>query len=320
MQKKISYQFLLLSIFQCIAAISISQNLPTYEQYHFNQLVINPAYAGSNGTLDVQAFIHTQWTEMDGAPQTESLSASTVVGDGRHGIGISFVHDNVGVSDKIQLKADYAFRMYMGKGVLAIGISAIANYTNWNYAELDAFQDGDPAFTDVPETSLTPNSGFGIWYSNPIMFTGLSIPVLVENEDLAVIPNADETINVYDATRHYFYTLGFLIPISENFKLKPYTLAKYSFGSPVQIDGSLSMIFYDFLWVGGSYRTDKSITLMAEYFLKKNNTLRSNTFGFGYAYNFRNDNTSALFGATHEVFISFNLDTHITKFVNPRFF
>ncbi len=320
MRRKNTIALLILLLFTGASALVNGQNLPSFEQYHFNQLVINPAYAGSNGTLDIQSFVHSQWTEMAAAPQTESLSISTAAGDGKHGIGLSLVHDQAGVSNKLQIQADYAFRMYLNKGVLAIGLGATANYTDWNYAQLDAYNDGDPAFTGIPETSITPNAGVGVWYSNPFMFTGLSVPVLIEHKDIASITGTNEPLQLYDAARHVFYSLGFLIPISQNFALKPYTLAKYSFGSPVQIDGSLSMIFYDFLWVGGSYRTDNSITVMAEYFLKKKNTLRSNTFGFGYAYNFRNDGTSAIFGATHEIFISFNLVHNTTRFVNPRFF
>lgn len=311
----------LICICSCFSAVQLhAQNQPGYEQYHFNQLVINPAYAGSNGVLDIQTFFRRQWTDMDGAPKTESIAISTAVGDGKHGLGFSVVHDNVAVSDKLQLHLDYAFRMYMGDGVLALGVSAQAIYTHLNYGQLDAFQNGDPTFINAPENNIAPNAGFGIWYSNKNMFTGFSVPLLIEKKDIAAVGLDDSSMDFQDATRHYFYTLGFLFPVSENVSLKPYTLIKYSYGAPVQLDASMSVIFYDFLWAGGSYRTDNSVTLMLEYFLKKNTTIQDRALGFGYAYNFRTDKTNTFFGPTHEFFISFNLDTHNTKFANPRFF
>lgn len=311
-------------IFYCLFAVQYSnaQNQPAFEQYHFNQFIINPAYAGSKGTLDAQAFIRRQWTEMEGAPRTESVSAHTALGDEKHGIGITLLHDEMAVTDKLKFDFNYAFRIYTGGGVLAFGVSAGASYTQLNYAQLDAYADGDPAFINAPETVWSPNAGAGIWYSNNFMFTGFSAPVLLEQENVSsdIIEDNVGEIDLAEATRHYYYTLGFLIPVKENFSLKPYTLAKYSYGSPVQVDASLSMIFYDFLWMGGSYRTDNSFTIMAEYFLTKNTTLQKREIGFGYAYNFRTGNTGTLFGPTHELFISFNLDKHTTVFKNPRFF
>ncbi|MFN3940896.1 MAG: type IX secretion system membrane protein PorP/SprF, partial [Chitinophagales bacterium] len=172
------------------------------------------------------------------------------------------------------------------------------------------------------ETVWSPNAGAGVWFSNNRMFTGFSVPVLLEQGDVSsdLIQSNVGNVELAESTRHYYYTLGFLIPVKENFSLKPYTLAKYTEGSPVQLDASLSMVFYDFLWVGGSYRTDNSVTIMAEYFLIKNATLQKREIGFGYAYNFRTGSTAALFGPTHELFIAFNLDKHNTLFKNPRFF
>ena len=47
-----------------------AQQDPHYTQYMYNMNVINPAYAGSRGTLSLSALGRTQWTDTDGAPRT----------------------------------------------------------------------------------------------------------------------------------------------------------------------------------------------------------------------------------------------------------
>ena len=61
-----------------ITAVSVEKTMaqqdPKYSQYMFNQMAINPAYAGSKEALSATAFIRSQWTGIEGAPKTETFS------------------------------------------------------------------------------------------------------------------------------------------------------------------------------------------------------------------------------------------------------
>jgi len=51
-----------------------SQQDAQYSQYMFNQLALNPAYAGSRDVLATSLLYRNQWTGIKGAPTTASLS------------------------------------------------------------------------------------------------------------------------------------------------------------------------------------------------------------------------------------------------------
>ena len=52
----------------------IAQQDPHYTQYMFNTMSINPAYAGSTGSLQALLLYRSQWVGVDGAPETQNFS------------------------------------------------------------------------------------------------------------------------------------------------------------------------------------------------------------------------------------------------------
>ena len=73
------------NLFLALSALLLSLNIygqqdPQYTQYMYNMNVLNPAYAGSKGTLSIGALGRVQWANMDGAPKTFTLSANAAVG------------------------------------------------------------------------------------------------------------------------------------------------------------------------------------------------------------------------------------------------
>jgi type IX secretion system PorP/SprF family membrane protein len=53
---------------------AVAQQDPQFNQYFFNPLGVNPAYAGSRGTLSAIAIHRSQWVGFDGAPSSESFA------------------------------------------------------------------------------------------------------------------------------------------------------------------------------------------------------------------------------------------------------
>jgi len=52
----------------------LAQQDPQYSQYQFNQMIINPAYAGTKDALSALIDIRKQWSGFDGSPSTQSFS------------------------------------------------------------------------------------------------------------------------------------------------------------------------------------------------------------------------------------------------------
>lgn len=57
------------------------QQDPQYTQYMYNMNVINPAYAGSRENLSFGLLYRTQWTGIDGAPETGTFFGHLPVGE-----------------------------------------------------------------------------------------------------------------------------------------------------------------------------------------------------------------------------------------------
>jgi len=49
-------------------------------QYMFNQMVVNPGYAGSKNYISADALYRTQWVNFPGAPTTETFSIHSPIG------------------------------------------------------------------------------------------------------------------------------------------------------------------------------------------------------------------------------------------------
>ena len=82
------YKSLKLTTVACVMAFaSFSQQDPQYSQYMFNQLVINPAYAGSRDAISSVIDLRQQWLSMPGAPTTANISAHSPLKMENIGVG-----------------------------------------------------------------------------------------------------------------------------------------------------------------------------------------------------------------------------------------
>ncbi|MDR2848526.1 MAG: PorP/SprF family type IX secretion system membrane protein, partial [Bacteroidales bacterium] len=80
-----------------------AQQDPQYSQYMFNQLAINPGYAGSRDAICATALHRQQWVGLKGAPVTSVFSAHTpfqLFGQS-HGVGLNIVSDQLGFNKDI---------------------------------------------------------------------------------------------------------------------------------------------------------------------------------------------------------------------------
>ncbi|HAE14902.1 MAG: type IX secretion system membrane protein PorP/SprF [Chitinophagales bacterium] len=316
MNRRCIYLILLL-----LPLLGQTQNEPVFDQYRFNQLVLNPAYAGSQGTLEGTAMARRQWVGLEDAPGTESVILHAQLANGKIGLGGKLLHDQIGPTEKTTYALDYAYRMYMGSGTLAVGLELSAANYRLNYTQLDAYQDGDPAFTGVPGQLMSYNAGLGVWFNSKRFYSGLSVPNVVskadENDPLAPVLNE---LDPYIQTIHAYWTGGYMLQLSRNVALLPHGMVRYDLHAPIVYEGGLELLFREQVQLGAAWQSVEALTIKGEFFLDLNNTLSDRALGVGYAYNQRLDETQPVFGSTHEVFITLQWNKRATRFVSPRFF
>jgi len=253
--KKITFVLILI-----LGTLSLkAQQMPMYTHYMYNTLTVNPAYAGSRDALTITALNRTQWVGFSGAPMTQTLSMHTPLRSENIGLGLSVLNDKIGPTNNTSIFADFAFIMNLTeRSKLALGVSAGANIFRADLNSLGITQPNDPVFAYNINNEITPNFGFGAYYSRERFYAGISVPSLIESNYFEISqPEGD--ILIGKGKRHFFFISGALFHLSPNLDFKPTTLIKATSGAPIQADITASFIIMQKLLLGGMYRTGDAV-------------------------------------------------------------
>ena len=310
MRKLILVMALLLS---CFAVEMQAQQDPQYTQYMYNMNIVNPAYAGSRGTLSIGLLGRTQWVGISDAPKTATLSIHAPVGKNL-AAGFSAIADTYGPVNEQNIYADLSYTITTSEeGRFAFGLKG--GITLFDVGLLSdiippqtvpgvdrLFQD------DINE--IFPNFGAGVYYYTDKFYAGLSAPNLLETKHLE---KQSGTITRASEKMHYFFTSGYVFDLSETLKLKPSFMAKAVSGAPLSLDVTANMLFNDRLELGLNYRLDDSIGGLVNFGVTPD--LR-----IGYAYDYTTSNLGNFNSGTHEMFLLWDIDFSKKNLKSPRFF
>lgn len=303
----------LLKLFVFVFSITTlySQQDAQYTQYMYNMHVINPAYAGSEGTLNIGVLARNQWVGIDGAPKTLTATVNAPVGR-NVGLGFSVIADNIGPVKEQNVFADFSYTLQLGgESNLAFGLKGGFSFLNADLIGLD-LGDGvsDDAFLENIDRAMG-NFGVGMFYYTDKFYLGASVPNMLKTLQFK---KKNGYIYDYKAIEelHYFITSGYIFEASDNLKLKPSVMLKAVEGAPLSIDLSGNALINEKFELGLSWRLDDSVSAMF-------NVLVSPTTRVGYAYDYTLSKLGDFNSGSHEVFILFNISNSRAG-LSPRFF
>lgn len=291
---------------------SYAQQDAQYTQYMYNMNVINPAYAGSRGTLSLGLLARSQWTNVNGGPKTMTFDAHAPVGK-KVGMGLSVIADEIGPAKEQNIYADFSYTLTTSQeGRLAFGLKAGVTLLNVNLLDvvLPQTATGDDPLFDENINDAFPNVGAGVYYYNDKWYAGFSVPNLLKSEHLD-----KENINTKASEEiHYFLTTGYVFDLSSTLKFKPSILVKGVTGAPVSFDVNANFLMYDRFEVGASYRWQDAVSMLFNFGVTR-------SFRVGYAYDytiseFSNSNT----GGSHELMLLYDISFSKKNLKSPRFF
>ncbi len=306
MRQKTSYILTLLLL--VIGFESYGQQDPQYTQYMYNMHILNPAYAGSEGTLNLRFLGRTQWVGIDGAPKTFTASIDAPVGK-RVGLGLSVIADKIGPAKEQNIYADFSYTLPVSEeGKLAFGLKGGFTMLNVDLTSLrlpNTPPSNDPLFANnINETS--PNFGAGLFYYTNSYYVGLSVPNFLPTryikDDMSLVEEM-----------HGFLTAGVVFNISDSFKLKPSTMIKAALGAPLSWDLSLNALIKNFLELGVSMRQQDSVSGLIGVQV-------SRSIRLGYAYDYTLSELNNYNSGSHELMLLINISNSRDVMVSPRFF
>jgi len=300
--KKLSIIALLL-----LALQTYGQQDPQYTQYMYNMNIINPAYAGSRENLSFGLLYRSQWTGIEGAPETGTFFGHLPVGN-KMGVGLSVIADQIGPVKETNAYADISYTLKLGgEHRLAFGVKLGATFHDIGLTGIDLIDPNDPFFSENVN-EVTPNIGAGFFYYTDKYYLSVSVPNMLSSVHLDA-----NGFEIGSETQHYFVTGGYVFDLSPNTELKPSFLVKSAFDAPLSFDANLNVRFYKKFEIGGSYRLDDSFSGMVNFAITP-------TVRIGYAYDAVTSDINEFAPASHEVFFLFDLNFPKRVSRSPRYF
>jgi type IX secretion system PorP/SprF family membrane protein len=307
---------------------SHAQQDPMFTKYMFNTLIYNPAFAGTKDHLSIGLLHRTQWVKLDGAPTTQTLTIHTPLKGKRVAVGGSLLHDDIGISKEVKLNGYYAYHInFKGNSKLSVGVSG--GVSNWqaDFGDLEIDNPNDPSLMGNMQKFL-PIVGAGAFYYNDLFYIGFSTPNILPND----LPSINTIFNARQYG-HYYLGGGLMLPLSSTLVFKPSFLIKNSnlygafgnnnVGAPTEFDIDVSLLFYDALWVGMSFRSafegfnstssvDSADAWLA-YYLR-------NGFRVGVAFDYTLTPLQKVSVGSFEMVLGYEFDYKESAIMTPRYF
>lgn len=280
----------------CLFCASAQQR-PVMSTYMFNGLSLNPAYAGSLNILSASFLHRKQWINVDGAPVSNILAVHSSFYGNQIGLGLQASQDVIGVHKESALYFSGAYKIKTSAGILAMGLSGGFDNRRSDFTELNILNQEDELLTGTP-TRFTPNFGTGIYFANPKMYVGISVPYILENSLFQV--QADGTTSEAKESRYYYATGGLVLDINQNIKFSPSALIRYQEQSRLGWDLNATIIFDGIAYAGVSYRSGDALVFLTQLILNEN-------FRIGYAYDATVNALNNHSRGTHEIMLNYRV-------------
>jgi type IX secretion system PorP/SprF family membrane protein len=305
--KGMKFSFIIFFLMGICVTVSAQQD-PMFTQYMHNPVSINPAYAGSRGTLNIVGMHRQQWVGIDGAPKTLALSVNSPFIKYNVGIGLTLLYDQIGPTKQTSLFGDYSYHLKIkNKTKLALGLKGGVNVLEKDLANLLHHEDDEYLSMNGYQKLYLPNFGVGTYLYSDRYYLGLSIPKLLQNS------LSDDSNQFNKEKTHYFISGGVVVGIVDGIKFKPSSTLRIVKGSPVSTELSLAVLLQDKLWFGAMYRIEDALGGMVKIDISKE-------LSIGYSYDYTLSKLGVYSQGTHEIFISFDFIQKGRKILSPRYF
>lgn len=149
---------------------------PSGTQWFQNQYLANPAMAGIDSGLHLNAAYRRQYNGIDGAPETGHFSADGALGR-RVGAGFKIFNDEAGLITRTKLAATYAYHLPLGTNnqQLHFGLSLAFNIQRLDYTKVDG-DAADPSLAAFNRRDNYFEAEYGMAYTDGHLFLQAALP------------------------------------------------------------------------------------------------------------------------------------------------
>lgn len=298
------WKFLAAGIISCSAQQAMAQQHPVYAQYLFNGMVVNPAYPSMDEFSSATVVARNQWLGMEGAPKTGTFSFYSPLKATNTSIGFLAMQDKITIYSQTGVHLNISQKVKLNKKLtLAMGLKGGMEQFRENNTHLAT---DDPVFAQDQRYWKT-DIGFGFMLYSEKFFVGLSAPSF-HNFDIG------NSVNKVAFKRHMYLHGGMILDVNKDIKFRPGLLFRQVGGAGVQMDVNASFLFKDVVWVGATWRTEKTAAAMVQLQIGKSLQL-------GYAYDFASASyLKGMQNGSHELMLNYRFSLVKGKALTPRMF
>ncbi|MBT8254684.1 MAG: type IX secretion system membrane protein PorP/SprF [Flavobacteriaceae bacterium] len=253
--------FVLIALMAVISPLSFSQEgLPIYSDYLTdNYYLIHPSMAGVANCGKLRLTARQQWFGQDDAPNLQTLSAHSRLGDGPSGLGAIVYNDKNGFHSQVGAYLTYAHHIMFSRNtidlsMLSFGLSA--GFIQYKLDETSFLSEGfDPIIAGIEQSATNFNIDFGFSYHFIDFYAHATVKNILNNEGI----NFNEQGLSFDNLRTYLVSSGYVFKkINSEYAWEPSIMFMYRDATKessidINFKGYKEMDFGT-LWAGLSYR------------------------------------------------------------------
>ncbi len=275
-----------------------AQQDPNYTFYRYNMNLINPAFAGADETTRLGANVRSQWANIEGAPETQSLVFGIPMGK-NVGLGASIINDKTFIERQTSLAIDFSYKLKLNDTHdIYFGLKAGFNSYDANTQGLVTYGiQQDPNLMNI-DGRFNPNVGAGAYLKSDSYFISFSIPRVLTPDRLE---QNDGLARLGMDRVHMYLAGGYDFPVGGSVLLRSTALFRYVNASPLSMDLTALLDFNEKFGFGAAYRLNESLSGLFTF----------SALGFleiGYAYEMAFERpVKNIDNGTHEIMLNLKL-------------
>ena len=233
---------------------------PSLTHYWMLQPQYNPAAAGTTEYLRVIGAYSAQMSGYDDAPATmyAGVDLPMFFVNPRHGLGLSFLNDEIGLFSHKRFSLQYAYRFKLFGGQLGFGVQGDMLNETFDGSKVDLEESEDDVFATSEVNGSKIDAAFGLWYGHKNWYVGLS------SQHLTAPTVKMGEKNQIKVERSYYFTAGYNIQLRNPLlSIHPTAFATYD-GTEYKTIVSARLEYNNDtkqLFAGGSYSPEHSAAL-----------------------------------------------------------
>jgi type IX secretion system PorP/SprF family membrane protein len=275
-----------------------AQQLPFSSQYYMDPFVINPAFTGTGESINAYLTHRSQWTGLQGSPQTSYLTVDGPVQTKNVGLGLKLYSDVTDIISRSGAFANYSYHLRISDSSnLYFGLAMGIIDTKIDFSKAIIKDNDDPFLYNQAQNKTVFSADFGVAYIWKRLTVGFAIPQVIGNKVAYPIINGDN--GYYDLNRHYQGSVKYLFDVSKEKGITAYPLimARYVQNAPFQYDFNGVIDWKKIGWFGVTYHSTYAVALSAG--------VRYHNFTVGYAYDIQVSKVRSYTGLASEFLLSY---------------